>query len=264
MRRTVAIGAGLPEGRDRAIDQARVERRQRRVIRTEPAHDAGAVALDEDVGGAAKGAKRRPSRGRFEVEDDALLAAVQRAEEDRGVAVALSDGTAGIALARRLDLDHLGAVIGERQGQIGAGQESGEIDDAQPLELHRRPASAHRVGRGRERRDGAVDLRHQRLERLRLGLDAEPGDQHRLDGEQRAGERDDTGDAEGGKERHDELRREDGHQPAHGVAEAGAAHAYLGREQLRHVEPPGDRHHHIDAGHQQRSRPGSAAPRIAA
>jgi hypothetical protein len=43
-----------------------------------------------------------------------------------------------IAFARRLDLDHFGAVVGEREREIGTGKEKGEVEDPQTFELHRR------------------------------------------------------------------------------------------------------------------------------
>jgi hypothetical protein len=37
----------------------------------------------------------------------------------------------------RLDLDHFGAVIRERPGEVGPGQEDGKVDDPQAGKLHR-------------------------------------------------------------------------------------------------------------------------------
>ncbi len=47
---------------------------------------------------------------------------------------------AGVAFARRFDLDHLGTVIGHGERQIRARQEHREVDDADALELHEEPA----------------------------------------------------------------------------------------------------------------------------
>src|SRR5262245_58571336 len=53
--------------------------------------------------------------------------------------------SARIAFPGRLHLDDLGAVIGERQRQVGSRQEDGKIDDFQPLQLHdEAPASGVR------------------------------------------------------------------------------------------------------------------------
>src|SRR5690606_18506416 len=43
---------------------------------------------------------------------------------------------ARIACAGRLDLDHLGAVVGEGERQIRPRQKNRQIDDLQPLQLH--------------------------------------------------------------------------------------------------------------------------------
>jgi hypothetical protein len=98
--------------------------------------DAGPEGLDQHVGRLAKVEQKIAPLGRLEIEHDALLAAVEIAEEHGGRPVEEANVAAGVAFARRLDLDHLGAVIGERHGQVRARQERGEVDDAQVRKLH--------------------------------------------------------------------------------------------------------------------------------
>ncbi|MEZ5728519.1 MAG: hypothetical protein R3E48_11235 [Burkholderiaceae bacterium] len=42
----------------------------------------------------------------------------------------------GLALAGRLDLDDLGAVVAHHRGEVRAGQEHRQVDDADAFELH--------------------------------------------------------------------------------------------------------------------------------
>ena len=136
VRGAAGIGAVLAEGADRAIDDARVLRGDRLVADAEARGDTGAERFDQHVGFAGETEEIGPALLALEVEHDALLAAAHVAEEYRGARVGRQDVTAGIALAGRLDLDHLGAVIGQRGGEIRSRQEPGEIDDLDALKLH--------------------------------------------------------------------------------------------------------------------------------
>ena len=75
-----------------------------------------------------------------------------------------------VALADALDLDHLGAVLGEQHGAIGAGDALAEIDDLQagegrvvahaPLHLHQQLAevlAAQQADEGARRLVDALD-----------------------------------------------------------------------------------------------------------
>jgi len=86
--------------------------------------------LGEHVDVREEAAHQRAPLGVPQVERDALLVAVEREEGDRhavggGVPVA-----ALVARARRLDLDHLGAQVGEDRGAERPGQEAGQVEDA--------------------------------------------------------------------------------------------------------------------------------------
>ena len=52
-------------------------------------------------------------------------------------------GEARHVAARRLDLDHVGAEVGEQHGAVGAGQHLGEVDHPQPAQ--RAAAARHRL-----------------------------------------------------------------------------------------------------------------------
>jgi len=130
------IGAVLAEGADRAIDDAGIHRLHGVVGDAEPRRDAGPERLDDHVGLLAQAEQIGAALLVLEVEHDALLAARHVAKEHRGALIGGTDVTAGVALARRLDLDHGGAVIGQREGEIRSGQEPGKVDDLDAFELH--------------------------------------------------------------------------------------------------------------------------------
>ncbi len=136
VRGAAGIGAVLAEGADRAIDDAGILRRDRLVADAEARRDAGPERFDQHVGLAGETEEIGAALLALEVEHDALLAAPHVAEEHRGALVGRQDVAAGIALARRLDLDHLGAVIGQRRGEIRPRQEPGEVDDLDALKFH--------------------------------------------------------------------------------------------------------------------------------
>src|SRR2546428_13364578 len=88
----------------RAVDQSRVEALQRLVVDAEPAGGAGSVVLHEDVRRANQPMHDRDALGRFEIERDPALVAVDGHER-----AALAAGTRAAAAllftARRPDLD---------------------------------------------------------------------------------------------------------------------------------------------------------------
>ena len=93
-------------------------------------HHAGPVVLDDDVALGGQVLGELQSRGCFEVDDDAFLAAVDRKEV---VALAVAhrrEAASFVADTRRLDLDYLGAQIGQRQARGGPRQHPGEIEHA--------------------------------------------------------------------------------------------------------------------------------------
>ena len=136
MRRTAAPRAVLSEGADRAIDNARIAGTHGLIADAETIDRAGTKRFHKDIRGLTKRQQRLALRRVLEIDHHALLAAIEIAEEHRARPVGEPDVPAGIAFARRLDLDHLGAVIGHRQGQIRSRQEHAEIDDADAFELH--------------------------------------------------------------------------------------------------------------------------------
>jgi hypothetical protein len=76
----------------------------------------------------------RASEQRVEVDDvlgDALLAVIETGEPAAGAGSDERRERPGRIAARRLDLDHLGAEIGEQARGVGAGRQGAELDHAQ-------------------------------------------------------------------------------------------------------------------------------------
>ncbi len=96
----------------REIDQTRVERRQLLPADAEPLHRAGAVILDHDIGRRDQPVDNCPSLRPFQIDREAALVAVEGGEEPGPEP---AEPARVIALRRRLDLDHLGAKLGEDQ-----------------------------------------------------------------------------------------------------------------------------------------------------
>ena len=136
------IGPALPVAGDAAIDEAWIELGQRGVAEPEPVHDTGAKALDQRVGAGRQAPQQRAAFRLLEVDAQAFLVAIDELVEIAGVTRHRPHRADIVAGAGVLDLDHLGAVIGEVLGGERAGQQTGEIEDAQAGERGRGRISA--------------------------------------------------------------------------------------------------------------------------
>src|SRR6267142_2480706 len=128
------VRARLPVAGDRAVDQPRVERRQRLVVHAEARGDAGPVVLDEDVGGRHQLLQDGDALGALEVEYEAALVAVDGQEGRRDTGRGLEIHRAGRLAPGRLDLDDVGAHVGEEHRAEGARHHLRLIEDAQALQ----------------------------------------------------------------------------------------------------------------------------------
>ena len=95
------------------------------VAEAEALHDAGPERLDDDVGGAEQPIEDVFAVGRLQVDGERTPAAVPHA-----VAVVRAERVA----AGRLDLDDVGALLGEQQHAERAGDSPREIEDADTVE----------------------------------------------------------------------------------------------------------------------------------
>ena len=155
--RAVAVGPFLPVAGDRAVDEPGVLLAQALVADAEPVEHAGAERLEQHVVHAHEPQQHLPSRLRLEVEPDRALAAVEREEQRRGGARlhALVPGRRPadvVAEPRVLDLEHVGAVVGEQQRAVAAGQQPRQVQHPDPVQRsgHAAFSSGARLG---DRRD---------------------------------------------------------------------------------------------------------------
>src|SRR5262245_42966395 len=103
-------------------------------------------------------------RGLLQIQNHALLAAIEVAEVHGARTVGEPQVARRIAFARRLDLDHLGAVVGELQREVRPRQEQRQVDDAQAFELHFFSGSAATArGRSPSIFTGSVNTRRPRF-----------------------------------------------------------------------------------------------------
>ena len=133
--RAFAIGAGLSEAGDRAVDQPRACRGERRVVEAVLREPADLVVLEQDVGLRGELTRDGPAFLGRDVQGDRLLAAVG-GQEVRRLARGFARGVPGerrapapgiVARAGALDLDHFGAQVGEVLAAPGAGQNPRQV-----------------------------------------------------------------------------------------------------------------------------------------
>ena len=98
-----------------------------------PLRRIDAHIVEEDVRGADQPGERGATLRRLEVEREHPLVAV--VVDEQGAAA----GTGRMGVARdvaleRLDLDHLGAKVGEDLAGIGAEHDRADLDDPDPLQ----------------------------------------------------------------------------------------------------------------------------------
>ena len=129
------VGPGLTETSHRAINEPRVEAVKRIVVEAELGEPADLEVLDQDIRARRKPAHDFAAPIGCEVGDNRALAAIARVEiGGRRLAIRLdkrrSPGARFVA-ARALDLDDVGAEIGQRLARRRAGEHARELDDAQ-------------------------------------------------------------------------------------------------------------------------------------
>lgn len=123
---TPGTGSETADGR---VDHARIGGTDAVVAEPEPVHAAGPEVLDDDVGAAGQFAGGGHVVGLAQVERDRALAPVD-AEEVGGLVVShRRPPGAGVVTGPALDLDHVGAQVGQEHGGVGAGQDAGEVRD---------------------------------------------------------------------------------------------------------------------------------------
>ena len=136
VRHPFHVGPGLTIRGDRAVNDARIHRGDRLVPDAEPVDHAGAKRFEHHIGAFGQLQKGVDRAGLLEVQHHALLVAMRAAEVDAGAVLVLrADFAIGLATGR-LDADHLGAMVGHHHGQMRAGQEIGQVENADAFEFH--------------------------------------------------------------------------------------------------------------------------------
>ena len=115
------VGTVLPVTGDRAIDDARVDRIDRRVAHAELVHHTRTKALDDDIGVFGEPQEHVAPRRGLEVQAQRALVAVDEPEQFGHALAHASHRARVITGTRVLDLDHVGAHVGQVHGRHRAG-----------------------------------------------------------------------------------------------------------------------------------------------
>ena len=95
---------------------------------------AWAEVLDNEVGDGDQSFDQLASAGFAEIGGDAELVAVEVVVHTAAVGAGLAGHAAdGVEMVLVLDLDDLGAEVGEDSGRLGTGDDPGEVADADAL-----------------------------------------------------------------------------------------------------------------------------------
>ena len=120
---------GLAEARDRHVEEARHAGRDGGIVETPPLDDARPEAFEKDIGVLQQAPHDVLPGLALEVDRQAALAHVADDREGAVAPVVDAERARPVALADALDLDHLGAVLGQQHGAIGAGDALAQVDD---------------------------------------------------------------------------------------------------------------------------------------
>ena len=113
------------------MDQAGKARAQVLLVAQAPfLHGAGLEVFGQHVGAFEQAQQDLAAGGLADVERDRLLVAVD-ADEVAGVRLVAERRApvAHLVALRRLDLDHLGAVVGQDHRAVGTAEHAGQVDD---------------------------------------------------------------------------------------------------------------------------------------
>ena len=134
----LGVGAVLAEAGHRAIDQPRVFRRQALVVEAELGEPADLEILDQHVRALGQLVHDAAAFLVLEVGFDRTLAAVGGMEIGRADMLAVgafdegrSPAAGVVAGALALDLDDVGAEVGQHLPRPGPGQDAGKFEDAE-------------------------------------------------------------------------------------------------------------------------------------
>ena len=126
-----AIGerAGLPESRDRAHDEPRINLADLFPAKTHPRDRSRGVVFDQHVHRGQQFLDDRETFGLLWVEAEAFLAAVLLHEVRAAAVLQKRKGAREIALGRKLHLDDVGAKLGHQPRHGRTGERLGEVQN---------------------------------------------------------------------------------------------------------------------------------------
>ena len=129
----VALRPRRAERRDRGDDQLREAILEARVVQPQPLRLGRRQVLDEDVCLREQIQQQLAALVRLDVEAEAELVGVEVHEREAALAVLevarVGRDRAGRVTLGVLDLDHLGAEVGEQLAGVGRGEEAAVLDD---------------------------------------------------------------------------------------------------------------------------------------
>ena len=131
--RLVRPRAFLAEAGDRQVDDPRIDRRDVIVADAESLDHAGAEVLHEDIGCPGDLQQQVAAAGLLEVDGNRALVAVDVEERRRQAAAPVAERAGMVAPARRLDLDHVGALVAQDRGRPRPRQHRAQVDDPNTL-----------------------------------------------------------------------------------------------------------------------------------
>jgi len=143
----VAVRPRQAEARHAHADHVRAEPHEHVVVEPQVGHHPRAEVVDDDVRDRREPAREVQAARIVQVEQDAPLAAHERARE---AAAAVAEVEAPAAL----DLDHVGAQVGEDAGRHRPGDHPGEVEDANAVERAHQGSSARTSSLCSPRRGG--------------------------------------------------------------------------------------------------------------
>ena len=129
---------GLPEGRDRSIDNPRIHRRHGVIVHPQALHYARAKGLDDDICRGGQLEEQGAAPRILKVQSEALFSPVRIVEVDGTIAPALTNMAIRLPLAQALHLDHLGAVVRQHHRGRGAWKKERQVEHPNAVKFHAR------------------------------------------------------------------------------------------------------------------------------
>ena len=130
VNRLVGVRAGLPKAAHGNVDDVFLGGADVRFVQPQASHHAGAVVLHEHIRGPRQAQQHFAPRRRSRVHAQRALVAVVVQEHRIELLGAGAAAAREIPAAGALHLDHVGALVAKDHRTVRAGDDAGEVDDA--------------------------------------------------------------------------------------------------------------------------------------